>query len=195
MVEVLLPVGELLELEREQQQLKAKQQKRNQQLSTKSRKKDEKTSSISPPSSLSSSSLSSVLSLSLSLSPPQKRIFQVYVTMYLNDHARSPFYESLGLNTKQFNQHVIIETNKTTERIFPEVPDVEDPAFFPRLDRMVAMNERLAAIGCSDAPGLVKTLQKVPILASFVGELLAMFFSPVKATGSADLVPEVQAVY
>jgi len=53
----------------------------------------------------------------------------------------------------------------------------------------------LAAIGGSEAPGLVKTLQKVPVLASFVGELLAMFFAPVKATGSADLVPEVQAVY
>jgi magnesium-protoporphyrin IX monomethyl ester (oxidative) cyclase len=115
--------------------------------------------------------------------------------MYLNDHARSPFYESLGLNTKQFNQHVILETNKTTERIFPEVPDVEDAAFFPRLDRMVALAERLTAIGGSDAPGPLKTLQKVPVFASFVGELLAMFFSPVKSTGSADLVPEVQAVY
>lgn len=46
----------------------------------------------------------------------------VYITMYLNDHQRSAFYESLGLNTTQFNQHVIIETNKTTERIFPAVP-------------------------------------------------------------------------
>jgi len=135
------------------------------------------------------------LSHFLSLSPPFSLLLQVYVTMYLNDHARSPFYESLGLNTKQFNQHVILETNKTTERIFPEVPDVEDAAFFPRLDRMVALAERLTAIGGSDAPGPLKTLQKVPVLASFVGELLAMFFSPVKSTGSADLVPEVQAVY
>ena len=138
---------------------------------------------------------SSPLSHFLSLSPPFSLLLQVYVTMYLNDHARSPFYESLGLNTKQFNQHVILETNKTTERIFPEVPDVEDAAFFPRLDRMVALAERLTAIGGSDAPGPLKTLQKVPVLASFVGELLAMFFSPVKSTGSADLVPEVQAVY
>ncbi len=29
----------------------------------------------------------------------------VYITMYLNDHQRSAFYESLGLNTTQFNQH------------------------------------------------------------------------------------------
>lgn len=28
----------------------------------------------------------------------------VYVTMYLNDHSRSSFYESLGLDTTQFNR-------------------------------------------------------------------------------------------
>jgi len=31
------------------------------------------------------------------------------VTMYLNDHQRDPFYRSLGMDTKQFNMHVIIE--------------------------------------------------------------------------------------
>ena len=30
----------------------------------------------------------------------------VYVTMYLNDHQRSAFYESLGLDTTQFNRCV-----------------------------------------------------------------------------------------
>ena len=28
----------------------------------------------------------------------------VYVTMYLNDHMRASFYESLGLDTTQFNR-------------------------------------------------------------------------------------------
>lgn len=32
----------------------------------------------------------------------------VYVTMYLNDHQRSAFYESLGLNTTQFNRWVFL---------------------------------------------------------------------------------------
>lgn len=45
----------------------------------------------------------------------------VYITMYLNDHQRTAFYESLGMNTKQFNQHVIVETNNSAARIFPEV--------------------------------------------------------------------------
>ena len=33
----------------------------------------------------------------------------VYVTMYLNDHQRSAFYESLGLNTTQFNRCAPVE--------------------------------------------------------------------------------------
>jgi len=45
----------------------------------------------------------------------------VYITMYLNDHQRSAFYESLGLETTQFNQHVIVETNNATARLFPAV--------------------------------------------------------------------------
>ena len=68
----------------------------------------------------------------------------VYATMYLNDHQRTAFYESLGMNTKQFNQHVIIETNRTTARIFPAVCDVENPEFFARLDRVRALSFTMA---------------------------------------------------
>jgi hypothetical protein len=66
------------------------------------------------------------------------------IPRYLNDHERSAFYESLGLNTTEFNQHVIIETNKTTERIFPAVPDVEHPDFFVRMDRLVQLNKKVS---------------------------------------------------
>jgi len=111
----------------------------------------------------------------------------VYVTMYLNDHQRSEFYESLGMNTTQFNQHVIIETNKTTERIFPEVPDVEDPEFFKRLDRLVAINAKL-----SKAEG---TLARLPHMVALGMELIAMFFAPVKRVGSAEIEADMAVQY
>jgi magnesium-protoporphyrin IX monomethyl ester (oxidative) cyclase len=117
----------------------------------------------------------------------------VYVTMYLNDHSRAEFYESLGMDTTQFNRHVIVETNRTTERIFPEVPDVEHPAFFERLDRMVLANAELARIGAEGGP--LAALRKLPIVAGLVVDLLALFFGPVKGTGSADVVPEVAVQY
>lgn len=38
-------------------------------------------------------------------------VLQVYVTMYLNDCQRTDFYEGIGLNTKEFDMHVIIEVS------------------------------------------------------------------------------------
>ncbi|CAI5469536.1 unnamed protein product [Closterium sp. Yama58-4] len=120
----------------------------------------------------------------------------VYVTMYLNDHQRTAFYEGLGLNTKQFNMHVIIETNKTTARIFPAVLDVENPEFQRRLDVLVGLNQKLVDIGKSDAPDALKNVQRFPVLASFIGELLALYFMRPVDSGSVDFIDnEAQVVY
>lgn len=40
---------------------------------------------------------------------------------------------------------MIIETNKTTERIFPAVPDVEHPQFFDKMDKLVKLNNKVRA--------------------------------------------------
>lgn len=71
----------------------------------------------------------------------------VYITMYLNDHQRKTFYAALGLDSTIFNQHVIVETNRTTARVFPAVPDVEHPDFFPKMDRLVELNTQVVEIG------------------------------------------------
>jgi len=111
----------------------------------------------------------------------------VYVTMYLNDHQRSQFYESLGLNTKEFNQHVIIETNKSTERVFPMVPDVENPVFFERMDKMVELNQKISDIGKMNVPGPVKTLLRLPHIQGLIAEMVAVAFIPPKRSGCLDL--------
>ncbi|KAK9907485.1 hypothetical protein WJX75_004491 [Coccomyxa subellipsoidea] len=108
----------------------------------------------------------------------------VYVTMYLNDHQRSAFYESLGLNTTQFNRHVIIETNKTTARIFPEVPDCETPEFWDHMEKLIVLNKKLIAIGQSDAPVVLKTLQRLPLLERFAAELMQLFIGKSLAAGA-----------
>jgi magnesium-protoporphyrin IX monomethyl ester (oxidative) cyclase len=41
---------------------------------------------------------------------------------------------------------VIIETNKTTERIFPAVPDVEHPEFFNKMDELVKLNRKVSPV-------------------------------------------------
>ncbi|PNH07971.1 Magnesium-protoporphyrin IX monomethyl ester [oxidative] cyclase 2, chloroplastic [Tetrabaena socialis] len=110
----------------------------------------------------------------------------VYITMYLNDHQRNAFYGSLGLNTTQFNQHVIIETNKSTERIFPAVPNVEDPEFFRRLDLLVQYNEKVLAIGRMDLPDAIKLVMRLPFIERMVAEVFQVFIMTPKETGSVD---------
>merc|ERR1712139_416660 len=111
----------------------------------------------------------------------------VYITMYLNDHQRTKFYESLGMDTKQLNRHVIIETNKTTERIFPEVPDVNSTSFWKYMDHLVALNEELSNVENSNTPDLFKPLLKLTMGINFVSYLFAIWMMPSKNVGSFDL--------
>ncbi len=110
----------------------------------------------------------------------------VYVTMYLNDCQRTAFYEGIGLNTKEFDMHVIIETNRTTARIFPAVLDVENPEFKRKLDRMVEINTKLLAIGDTEDIPFVKNLKRIPLVAALASELLAAYLMPPIESGSVD---------
>jgi len=111
----------------------------------------------------------------------------VYITMYLNDHQRDEFYSSLGLNTTQFNQHVILETNKSTERIFPAVPDVNHPEFFKKLDQLVEWNEQVVKIGRMDLPGPVKAIMRAPYVERMIAEIFQIFIMKPIECGSYDL--------
>jgi len=119
----------------------------------------------------------------------------VYITMYINDHRRTAFYESLGLNTTQFNQHVIMETNTTTERIFPEVPDVKSSSFWDHMDHMVVLSKRLKMIEESSAPMPLKFLQKLPVIVGFLIDLLSIWFIPHKESGSFNNVDELKLLF
>ncbi|CAM6110165.1 unnamed protein product [Calypogeia fissa] len=102
----------------------------------------------------------------------------------------------IGLGTRQFDTHVIFEINRTSARIFPAVPDVENPEFKVKLDHLVELNQKLIAIGESDAPVSVKNLQKAPIIAGFAADLLAMFLMKPIDSGSLDFLDfEPQIVY
>ncbi|XBI63962.1 hypothetical protein VPH35_044253 [Triticum aestivum] len=120
----------------------------------------------------------------------------VYITMYLNDCQRSAFYEGIGLNTKEFDMHVIYETNRTTARIFPAVPDVENPEFKRKLDRMVDINLKIISIGESNDMPLVKNLKRVPLIAQLVSEIIAAYLMPPIESGSVDFAEfEPKLVY
>jgi len=107
----------------------------------------------------------------------------VYVTMYLNDHSRAEFYESIGLDTTKFNMHVIHQTNKTTAQIFPQVIDTYNPKFKEHLDKLVVINTALAK---AESP-----LEKAPLIAGFASNLLAIALMKPIDSGSIDFVEDV----
>lgn len=91
---------------------------------------------------------------------------------------------------------MILQTNRTTARIFPAVLDVENPEFKRKLDRMVELNEKILAIGESDDIPLVKNLKRIPLVAGLVSEILAAYLMPPIESGSVDLAEfEPQLVY
>jgi hypothetical protein len=58
-----------------------------------------------------------------------KFLLAVFATMYLNDVQRGDFYATIGLDSRQFDKHVIRKTNQS-EYSFPFILDVDRPEFF-----------------------------------------------------------------
>merc|ERR1712232_236855 len=114
----------------------------------------------------------------------------VYITMYLNDQQRTEFYESLGLETTRFNQHVIIETNNTTKRVFPEVPDVDNENFWRHMDDLVVLNKQLNDIHTSTSPNFLKFFKKLPIYIGFSIKLAEIWNMPAIDSGSFDMASD-----
>ena len=93
-------------------------------------------------------------------------LLAVFATMYVRDVARKEFYESLGLDAREYDKLVIGKTNETSARVFPVVLNVEHPEFYRRLERMVTNNEALSAADQSSGPAPLKALRKIPHWAS-----------------------------
>jgi len=117
-------------------------------------------------------------------------LLSVFATMYLNDLQRSGFYDSLGLDAREYDIHVIQKTNETAGRVFPVILDVEHPEFYRRLDVCVQNNTKLAEIADSSAPKPIKLLRKLPLLASTAWHLLRLYL--LKPIDTASLVGTVR---
>uniref|UniRef100_M4IUZ9 Magnesium-protoporphyrin IX monomethyl ester [oxidative] cyclase n=1 Tax=Calliarthron tuberculosum TaxID=48942 RepID=M4IUZ9_CALTB len=90
-------------------------------------------------------------------------LLSVFATMYLNDCQRSGFYESIGLDARQYDIHVIRKTNESASRIFPIALNLDDPAFFQNMDFCTTKNRLLIEIDQKSENPYIKNLQKLPI--------------------------------
>jgi magnesium-protoporphyrin IX monomethyl ester (oxidative) cyclase len=105
-------------------------------------------------------------------------LLSVFVTMYLNDLQRSDFYSTIGLDTKQFDQHVIRKTNQSSGTLFPVILDVDNPAFFSLLDLCAECNVKLIDNEKANISEFERTLNKLPLYMNMVTNLLKLYFLP-----------------
>lgn len=102
-------------------------------------------------------------------------LLSVFATMYLNDVQRSGFYESIGLDAKEYDIFVIQKTNETAGRVFPLILNVNHPDFMTIMENASNKNLKLAEVGKSKAPGFVKLIKKVPLIASMGVDMLRLY--------------------
>ena len=105
-------------------------------------------------------------------------LLSVFVTMYLNDLQRTDFYATIGLDTKQFDKHVIRKTNQSTGVLFPITLDVDNPAFFKLLDSCAEANQNLINIDKETNVEFVRVFKKLPSYVNMTLNLLKLYFLP-----------------
>ncbi|WP_017323881.1 magnesium-protoporphyrin IX monomethyl ester (oxidative) cyclase [Synechococcus sp. PCC 7336] len=102
-------------------------------------------------------------------------LLSVFATHTLTVHERAEFYESLGLDPTEYDREVIRQTNNTAKGAFPVVLDTDHPEFFQRLHRCSNLNLKMQQIDASKLPPGLKTLRKLPLIASSLWQILRLY--------------------
>lgn len=105
-------------------------------------------------------------------------LLSVFITMYLNDLQRTDFYSTIGLNARQFDQHVIRKTNQSSGTLFPIILDVDHPSFFPLLDHCDSINNQLIQLEKQEEKGIGTLFQKAALFLQMGKNFLHLFFLP-----------------
>ena len=104
------------------------------------------------------------------------RFFQlaVYATMYIRDHKRPAFFDAIGIDPKEYGRRVFGITNEVSKQCFPSLPDIDDPVFWQRLEKLRLTSEAIDAAKAKG--GLAKA--KVPFLAARAArQFSALYFA------------------
>ncbi|MFQ3679282.1 MAG: magnesium-protoporphyrin IX monomethyl ester (oxidative) cyclase [Pseudanabaenaceae cyanobacterium] len=104
-------------------------------------------------------------------------LLSVFATMYLNDLVnRKAFYEALGMDTRQYVEAVLRDTNRDAAKAFPVILDLEHPEFWARLQDCEAPMAAIAQIQISERPQWQKVLAKLPHQLKLAGHFARLFF-------------------
>lgn len=116
-------------------------------------------------------------------------LLAVFGTMYIRDTQEPGFYETLGLDAREYETYVIQKTNETAGRVFPVMLDVEHPKFYQRMDACVENNKKMSAIANSSTPKFLQLFQKLPLYLSNGWQFLRLYLmKPIDAASAQGTV-------
>jgi magnesium-protoporphyrin IX monomethyl ester (oxidative) cyclase len=106
-------------------------------------------------------------------------LLAVFATMYVRDHQRPHFHKALGIDPTEYDRTVFKITTEISRQTFPLEIDVDNPAFFAKLEKL----RRIAEQGAVNAAkgGLVGKLAKLKTAASAGFVFAQLFFMRSKA--------------
>jgi len=113
-------------------------------------------------------------------------LLAVFATMYVRDHQRPYFHEALGISIKDYDDKVFRITTEISRQTFPLELDLDHPAFYAGLDRLLAISERAAKIQAKG--GIAAKLNKLTTAAAAGFTFLRLYMIPAKKKGlNADI--------
>jgi len=109
-------------------------------------------------------------------------LFSVFVTMYLNDCQRPDFYKIIGLDSRQYDMHVIRKTNESASRIFPLALNIDHPSFFHEMDICASKNRLLIAYDKKYNNKFIRFCNKLPVYLQISLSLIKIYsISPIES--------------
>ena len=117
-------------------------------------------------------------------------LLAVFATMYVRDHLRRPFFESLGIDVDWYDRRVLAITSDISKQVFPLALDLENPKFWALLDRLYRNTVKLEALRTSGGSSLAAARLKAANAVAF----LQLYFLPV-TTHPLPANPRLEPAY
>ena len=105
-------------------------------------------------------------------------LLAVFATMYVRDHKRHEFFESMGFDVEDYDRRVIRLTSEISRQTFPVSLDVDNPVFWDRLARVSRNTERMAE--ARQQGGFLNRVKAFGLLASNAWTLARLYCMPAR---------------